>query len=611
MGDERRSGRRWLDNLQSLFVDNLSKRLTWLAIKGAFKEYGNVVDVFIPRKVQQDPKREVNFAFVRYRERYELDRALKWGGHQWIDGKHLVVKRAEPMRKGFKDRKIRGLQGKIQKLVFERQGFERRSYKEVVVGKGVMEKEQWKAKLNEKENLEKSLEGMADQKVAPKLRKIAVEQEQRNGDQNGRINVEKMNAHERPNLVKLGTEHRLKSKDNKLVFKDKIPVGDMEWMQRNIMGKLHKHVFPKIVQEELQCEGIRVQVRPAGGLHVVLVFTDDEDKEKTLKDHKEGLNEWFDCLYPCSEKNELCNSKVWVRVEGIPLHLWHHSFFQFLGNSWGSFSKVDRQTELKLRFDQALIQVETTNKANIPPIAKIWSCEKLWELPVHIVKASDIEKMVLTEVMTLEVVDSADSVHHFTCEGENRQECGCCNLGTCKLSLAREKCLSGSIDLERREICEELFLNSNEIDELIKSRLKRQKEGEDSSAALVEREMMGMDLDMAGTKGPHGEEIEKVKGSSYSIGSLVCKMGQKDSNLLEYESWEGRSNSEGELWTDSGLDPKRGVGESSTNVSSGDITQKIKVDIRPERVNKEDENSSSLEAISRQGTKGIGRRVEN
>ncbi|EOY17166.1 Uncharacterized protein TCM_036328 [Theobroma cacao] len=492
-----RSGRwdvkHWRRKLFSVFVRNLSPILTWAYLKEIFSRFGGVVvDIYIPRFQR---KQEVRFTFIRYR--YEMEQKICYAAANAIKGAFEEYGNVVDV---FIPRKVQQDP--------KREEFERRSYKEVMVGKGVMEKKQWKAKLNEKENLEKSLQGMVDQKMAPKLRKITVEQEQRNGYQNGRINVEKMNAHERANLVKLGTEHRLKSKDNILVFKDKIPVADMEWMQRSIMGKLHRHVFPKIVQEELQHEGIRVQVRPVGGLRVVLVFTDEEDKEKILKDHKEGLNEWFDYLYPCSKKNELCSSKVWV----------------------------DRQTELKLRFDQALIQVETTNKANIPPVTKIWSCEKLWELPVHIVEAPDIEKMVLTKV-------------------------------------------------------------------------EKTKKGEDSGAVLVEREMMGMDLDMAGTKGPRGEEIEKVKGSSYSIGSLVCKMGQKDSNWLEYESWEGRSNSEGGLWTDSGLDPKRRVGESSTNLSSGDITQKIKVDIGPKRVNKGDENSSSLEAISRQGTKGIGRRI--
>ncbi|XP_021300336.1 uncharacterized protein LOC110428744 [Herrania umbratica] len=92
------SGKRWTDSLHSVFANNLNKRLSWNAIRGAFEECGRVVDVHIPRRILHDKNRDTNLAFIRYRDKSEMERALKWGNHQWIDGRRVGVRRAEPWR---------------------------------------------------------------------------------------------------------------------------------------------------------------------------------------------------------------------------------------------------------------------------------------------------------------------------------------------------------------------------------------------------------------------------------------------------------------------------------------------------------------------------------
>lgn len=76
MGD-----RRWLDGLYSIYAYNLSKRVTWSVIKGIFEEYGKVVDLYILKWRFQDQEKMSIFAFIRYREQHEMEKALQWGGH--------------------------------------------------------------------------------------------------------------------------------------------------------------------------------------------------------------------------------------------------------------------------------------------------------------------------------------------------------------------------------------------------------------------------------------------------------------------------------------------------------------------------------------------------
>lgn len=110
--------------------------MTWSAFKGAFEEYERVGDVLILRRSYQDKGKVIGFAFIRYRERFEMEKALKWGSHQWLDGRRVMVSRAEPMKKFWtKVRKapaptMRDGQRNMARKV------DSRSFKEVVLQQG-------------------------------------------------------------------------------------------------------------------------------------------------------------------------------------------------------------------------------------------------------------------------------------------------------------------------------------------------------------------------------------------------------------------------------------------------------------------------------------------
>lgn len=52
--------------------------------------------------------------------------------------------------------------------------------------------------------------------------------------------------------------------------------------------------------------------------------------------------------------------RVWLRIYGIPLHVWDEPFFKVLGSKFGTFLDFDEDTVLARRLDVARIQVSTT-----------------------------------------------------------------------------------------------------------------------------------------------------------------------------------------------------------------------------------------------------------
>ncbi|EOX91876.1 Uncharacterized protein TCM_000936 [Theobroma cacao] len=78
----------WRSSIHSIFVTNLSRRVTTQGLKDFFDVYGRVRDVFISLK--QNPNKTTTFAFVRYKETWEMERAILQNNGRKLDGYHLM-----------------------------------------------------------------------------------------------------------------------------------------------------------------------------------------------------------------------------------------------------------------------------------------------------------------------------------------------------------------------------------------------------------------------------------------------------------------------------------------------------------------------------------------
>ncbi|XVE91459.1 hypothetical protein REPUB_Repub01dG0011700 [Reevesia pubescens] len=89
----------WRTTLQSVFVKNLSRRVTKEALWEVFSLYGRVVDVHIPFSIRVDKDRNSLFAFVRYKRDFEAKKAIEEGNDRRINGRFIKVQKALPRSK--------------------------------------------------------------------------------------------------------------------------------------------------------------------------------------------------------------------------------------------------------------------------------------------------------------------------------------------------------------------------------------------------------------------------------------------------------------------------------------------------------------------------------
>ena len=85
-------------------------------------------------------------------------------------------------------------------------------------------------------------------------------------------------------------------------------------------------------------------------------------------------------------KNKNLMEEAWVRVVGLPLHLWTRETLKQIGDECGGFLKVDKETGLRTETSWARILVRLKEMArpstvNILAGSKSYELQIWWELP--------------------------------------------------------------------------------------------------------------------------------------------------------------------------------------------------------------------------------------
>ena len=87
----------------------------------------------------------------------------------------------------------------------------------------------------------------------------------------------------------------------------------------------------------------------------------------------------------CVKSKNLVN-EAWVRVVGLPLHLWTHETLKLIGGGYGGFLKVDKETTLITEISWVRILVMLNgmarpNTVNILASSRSYELQIWWELP--------------------------------------------------------------------------------------------------------------------------------------------------------------------------------------------------------------------------------------
>ncbi|XWS20350.1 hypothetical protein CRYUN_Cryun31cG0093900 [Craigia yunnanensis] len=100
-----------------------------------------------------------------------------------------------------------------------------------------------------------------------------------------------------------------------------------------------------------------------GSVSKLLTFKSKKEMVNQLKDDK--LKVWFADLIPWCSSTMKREATVWVMLKEVPLHVWHEKFFALLGNSLGSFVRLDNKTKHKKRLDITILLVSVESRLRI------------------------------------------------------------------------------------------------------------------------------------------------------------------------------------------------------------------------------------------------------
>ena len=97
-----------------------------------------------------------------------------------------------------------------------------------------------------------------------------------------------------------------------------------------------------------------------------------------------GLERWNPNSGCVKSKNLV--KEVWVRVVGLPLHLWTRETLKQIGDGCGGFLTVDKETTLRTEVSRARILVRLKgmvrpNTVNILARSRSYELQIWWELP--------------------------------------------------------------------------------------------------------------------------------------------------------------------------------------------------------------------------------------
>jgi hypothetical protein len=133
-----------------------------------------------------------------------------------------------------------------------------------------------------------------------------------------------------------------------------------------------------------------ISVTPMGGKMMLIYSPRRGELNAMVKAKEDWLNYYFKVVRPWSA--EIFNDRrvVWVKVVGVPLHVWGENFFKLVGSRFGEFVDFDADTASRARLDVARIKISTPCRGLIESTVQVSALGCLYEVWVTEEKHQDL-----------------------------------------------------------------------------------------------------------------------------------------------------------------------------------------------------------------------------
>ncbi|KAK8652479.1 hypothetical protein V6N13_126511 [Hibiscus sabdariffa] len=294
----------------NLFIGNLSEKIHWKGLWHAFGIYGVVLDAFIARKRDSRGRR---FGFVRYRNRYEAERAIERINNSVLIGSIISVSMARfNLRQSF--------------------------WRKVRTGK--MDRERKESKTTTK------MEGKDRMENRDNARCETVSGESKEEDRKGEFNWKDSDVCKR---IK-GTVH----------------TEDLWKYKRCLVGTMSNVCSVRSIMLRMQEWGLaEIDIKRLDGKSYLLSFDNDELYTMLEDVNWSYLKEIFLEVHPWTEKARYDARATWLELFGLPLHCWNHETIKRLAELWGSFEALGENANKVIDCESISVLITTSHVRRI------------------------------------------------------------------------------------------------------------------------------------------------------------------------------------------------------------------------------------------------------
>lgn len=129
---------------------------------------------------------------------------------------------------------------------------------------------------------------------------------------------------------------------------------------------------------------------------ILLRSTSGEKTEDVIKSFDEWSAFWLDWWQPWSYIDVNQNRVIWMRMIGVPLHVWSSSFFGMGCSKFGNMIKLHQNTKHKIKLDEALVKV-STGLASIDRLMRCKIDEACFQIRIEEIRCINDESHLLPQ----------------------------------------------------------------------------------------------------------------------------------------------------------------------------------------------------------------------
>ncbi|KAJ9557691.1 hypothetical protein OSB04_012305 [Centaurea solstitialis] len=144
--------------------------------------------------------------------------------------------------------------------------------------------------------------------------------------------------------------------------------GDLEYLNQCAVGSVSRMEHVDSIQALISAGTLEnCEIKMLGGRDILIKFDSKETAENIIQNKVHGLHFWAKELTGWSKGFRASNRMVWLRILGVPLHIWKVEVFKDIATNWGSVvttSNCDLKSSPNLMWGKVLINTSLKTTIN-------------------------------------------------------------------------------------------------------------------------------------------------------------------------------------------------------------------------------------------------------